>query len=335
MDSLDVSAAALPMLGRMHDLLAGVDVGAAADRATPFANYVDPVGLVDATRVGTDRIRSWRTTTEEAALAEAADRLRGEPRRAHEPFTARRANWFTATTGTTTSFPRNGKWSWSVTSISWVSAFASTTSALTLFFTVTSLPRRVDLAAWRELAALVSGYDTGTAVHSHRRSGPPCRWPSRASRCGRSPCGPRTSNDRPHRGQDLRGHLARFGTGSRSSRRSISTRPSAGRELPVEACGSRAGYAGVSASSRPMRRSCGVAEPSVNSILLDPQEVAVDRVVDVDADAAVDVQRGVRDAAAALGRPELRGRDLERDVAALVEVRRGLQHRELDAPGCR
>ena len=56
----------------------------------------------------------------------------------------------------------------------------------------------------------------------------------------------------------------------------------------------------------------------------------MDRVVDVDADAAVDVQRGVADPVPALGRPELRGRDLERDVPALVEVRRGLQHRELD-----
>ena len=56
----------------------------------------------------------------------------------------------------------------------------------------------------------------------------------------------------------------------------------------------------------------------------------MDRVVDVDADAAVDVQRGVPDAVAAVGRPELRGRDLERVVAPFVEVRRGLQHRELD-----
>ena len=40
-------------------------------------------------------------------------------------------------------------------------------------------------------------------------------------------------------------------------------------------------------------------------VLLQPQEVAVDREVNVDADAAVDVQRGVRDAVAALGRPVL------------------------------
>src|SRR5581483_8264689 len=44
--------------------------------------------------------------------------------------------------------------------------------------------------------------------------------------------------------------------------------------------------------------------------LLRPQEVAVDRIVDVDRDAAVDVEARVADPAAGLRRPELRGRDL-------------------------
>src|SRR4051794_22644624 len=44
--------------------------------------------------------------------------------------------------------------------------------------------------------------------------------------------------------------------------------------------------------------------------LLDPQEVAVDRVVEVDADAAVDVQAGVAELVAAFARPPLRRGDL-------------------------
>src|SRR5690606_23779219 len=46
--------------------------------------------------------------------------------------------------------------------------------------------------------------------------------------------------------------------------------------------------------------------------LLRPEEVALDRVVDVDADPAVDVEGRVPDPAPALARPILRGRDLLR-----------------------
>ena len=56
----------------------------------------------------------------------------------------------------------------------------------------------------------------------------------------------------------------------------------------------------------------------------------MDREVDVDADPAVDVQGGVRDSIPAVGGPELRGGDLEGVVAPFVEVRRRLEHRELD-----
>ena len=48
-----------------------------------------------------------------------------------------------------------------------------------------------------------------------------------------------------------------------------------------------------------------MAPPEGELELLGPEEVAVQRVVDVDADAAVQVLRGVHDALAALGRPEL------------------------------
>ena len=65
---------------------------------------------------------------------------------------------------------------------------------------------------------------------------------------------------------------------------------------------------------RPARTADGaqlaVAPPSSELVVLGGQEVAVQRVVEVDADAAVDVYGGVRDPVARLGRPELRGGDL-------------------------
>src|SRR3954471_22084312 len=64
--------------------------------------------------------------------------------------------------------------------------------------------------------------------------------------------------------------------------------------------------------------------------LLEPLEVPVDRVVEVDADAAVHVERSMAHPAAALRRPELRGGDLHARVLARGELRRGLEHRELD-----
>ena len=92
----------------------------------------------------------------------------------------------------------------------------------------------------------------------------------------------------------------------RPGRASSSTRPVRSR---------RQFATGSSASALPIRRSDGVAEAERELVRLQPQEVAVDGVVEVDADAAVDVQRGVSDPVAALGRPVLRGRDLDRVVA--------------------
>ena len=74
MDSLDRIASGLPVLGRIHRLLSTVDLGDAL-ASPPFTNYVDAVGVVESTRAGTDRIRSWTPTSDERDLAHAADRL--------------------------------------------------------------------------------------------------------------------------------------------------------------------------------------------------------------------------------------------------------------------
>ena len=74
MDSLDRIAYGLPMLGRIHHLLSTVD-RSDAPAGPPFTNYVDCVGVVESTRAGTDRIRSWTPTSDERDVADAADRL--------------------------------------------------------------------------------------------------------------------------------------------------------------------------------------------------------------------------------------------------------------------
>ena len=61
--------------------------------------------------------------------------------------------------------------------------------------------------------------------------------------------------------------------------------------------------------------------------LLGGQEVAVHRVIDVDADAAVHVHGGVRDAVTGLGRPERRGAHLEVGGQILRQPPRRLRQR--------
>jgi Ser/Thr protein kinase RdoA (MazF antagonist) len=163
MDSLERIAAGLPTLGRMHDLLADVDVGAPADHAAPFANAVDPVGLVESTRAGTDRIRSWRPTTEEAALAEAADRLAEAGAEAHEPFTGLARQLVHGDFWDNNVLFRGGE-------LVLVGDFDFMGErlriddlALTLFFTASLAAGAADLTTWRELASLVARYDAGTA----------------------------------------------------------------------------------------------------------------------------------------------------------------------------
>lgn len=74
MDRPDRITAALPMLGRLHQALSGFEAGRSG-RDIEFANYVDPDGLVTATRRGTRRIRSWQPNPEEVHIAETADEL--------------------------------------------------------------------------------------------------------------------------------------------------------------------------------------------------------------------------------------------------------------------
>jgi Ser/Thr protein kinase RdoA (MazF antagonist) len=76
MDDWDRLATGLPLLGRVHCLLAELNAdGAGAD--APFANYISRSDALAGTRRGTARIRSWRPTAAEAAIADAADRLAG------------------------------------------------------------------------------------------------------------------------------------------------------------------------------------------------------------------------------------------------------------------
>jgi Ser/Thr protein kinase RdoA (MazF antagonist) len=85
MDSLDRIASGLPILGRIHQLLSTVD-SRRASSSPPDANYVDCVGVVESTRAGTDRIRSWAPTSDERDLADAADRLAGAIAQLHVDF---------------------------------------------------------------------------------------------------------------------------------------------------------------------------------------------------------------------------------------------------------
>jgi Ser/Thr protein kinase RdoA (MazF antagonist) len=85
MNSLTRVAAGLPILGRIHELLSAIEPQSASSGAA-FANYVDPIGVVAATRAGTDRIRAWAPTEEEALLADATDRLAEAVARANRQF---------------------------------------------------------------------------------------------------------------------------------------------------------------------------------------------------------------------------------------------------------
>ena len=89
MDAVSRVCAALPTLALIHDALFGLDLGNGACHVQ-FVNYVSPIELVDMTRVGTERIRAWVPTREEAELAEAADRLAVAATQAQEPIAALR-----------------------------------------------------------------------------------------------------------------------------------------------------------------------------------------------------------------------------------------------------
>ncbi len=74
MDSTERLAAGLPLLGQIHTVLRGVTVGAEG-RTPQFANHIEADDIVDRTRDGTRRIRSWGPTPEEVQLADRADEL--------------------------------------------------------------------------------------------------------------------------------------------------------------------------------------------------------------------------------------------------------------------
>jgi len=58
----------LPILGRVHALLTGVDVSAAG-RTVEFANQIEPARMLAGTRAGTDRIRRWHPSADERCMA--------------------------------------------------------------------------------------------------------------------------------------------------------------------------------------------------------------------------------------------------------------------------
>jgi Ser/Thr protein kinase RdoA (MazF antagonist) len=67
-------ARGLPILGRVHALLTGVDVSAAG-RAVEFANQIEPDCVLVGTRAGRDRIRRWHPSAHERRMASEAERL--------------------------------------------------------------------------------------------------------------------------------------------------------------------------------------------------------------------------------------------------------------------
>lgn len=162
MDSLDRVAAALPTLAELHGLLATVDPGEGV-RDTMFSNYIDPADVIELTRHGTDRIRTWQPTDDERALADAADRLAEAITQAQEPFT---------------DLPRqlvHGDY-WDSNVLSREGAVVLVTDfdfmgnrlriddlALTLYFTSYLLEDPLSDDGMRQLARLVDAYDTGSA----------------------------------------------------------------------------------------------------------------------------------------------------------------------------
>jgi Ser/Thr protein kinase RdoA (MazF antagonist) len=67
-------ARGLPMLGRIHILLAGLQVSPAG-RTAEFANHIGPDRVLAGTRAGARRIRRWHPTPDERRMASQAERL--------------------------------------------------------------------------------------------------------------------------------------------------------------------------------------------------------------------------------------------------------------------
>jgi homoserine kinase type II len=67
-------AGGLPILGRIHTLLAGAEVSPAG-RSVEFANHIEAGRVLSGTRAGAARIRSWHPTPWERRMASEAERL--------------------------------------------------------------------------------------------------------------------------------------------------------------------------------------------------------------------------------------------------------------------
>jgi len=67
-------ARGLPLLGRVHALLAGAEVSPAG-RSVEFANHIEPGAVLSGTRAGTARIRGWHPPPDERRMASQAERL--------------------------------------------------------------------------------------------------------------------------------------------------------------------------------------------------------------------------------------------------------------------
>ncbi len=67
-------ARGLPLLGRVHVLLAGAEVSPAG-RSVEFANHIEPGAVLSGTRAGTARIRGWHPPPDERRMASQAERL--------------------------------------------------------------------------------------------------------------------------------------------------------------------------------------------------------------------------------------------------------------------
>ena len=76
MNTLPRLAAGLPVLGRIHALLANAAI-CAAGRAVELANHIEPGQVLSGTRAGAQRIRGWHPTPPERRMASEADRLAG------------------------------------------------------------------------------------------------------------------------------------------------------------------------------------------------------------------------------------------------------------------
>ena len=160
MDSVSRVLGALPTLARIHEALSDLDLGEAA-RQAQFINYVSPTKLVDKTRVGTDRIRAWGATPEEAELAEAADRLAIAATQAQEPLALPHPQLVHGDYWDTNVLFNRGAIAL-VADLDFMSERLRVDDlALTLYFTRCELEDRSSSGAANTLAPLVDAYDAG------------------------------------------------------------------------------------------------------------------------------------------------------------------------------